>query len=107
MPHIIVTLQGSRNHGGKGGTGPPAFQLRGPCPCYFVFWPLLIEVTKDEFKHMTHKEMYKFEICIFVCQINHKAQNMHVHQMNNYLKGLYCIDFGGCRCQGYDGAQNF
>ena len=28
-----VILQGSRNQGGKGGTGPPAFLQRGPCPC--------------------------------------------------------------------------
>ena len=27
--------------------------------------------------------------------------------MNNSFKVLYCIDFGDCRCQGYDRAQNF
>ena len=63
--------QGSRN---QGGTGPLAFQLKGPCPCYFVSWPLLIEVTKDEFKHMTHKVTYRFEICIYL--FVNKAQNI-------------------------------
>ena len=58
---------------GARGHRPPSILTGGPCPCYFVSWPLLIKVTKDEFKHMNHKEMYKFEICIFVC---HKAQNI-------------------------------
>ena len=45
--------------------------------------------------------MYKFEICIFVCQINHyKTSNEQ-----QSLKGLCCLDFGDCICQGYDGAQ--
>ena len=41
--------------------------------------------------------MYKFEFGILASK-NHKAQNM-----NNSLKGLYCLDFGDYRCQGYDG----
>ena len=64
----------------------PCISTGGPCPYYFVSWPLLIEVTKDEFKHMTHKEVYEFEICIFVCQINHKAQNM-------YIKGTIVLKY--------------
>ena len=34
VPHNNLLCQGSRNQGGKGGTGPPAFLQRGPCPCW-------------------------------------------------------------------------
>ena len=36
---------------------------------------------------MAHKEMYKFEIYTFVCQINHKVQTSNEQQS---LKVLYC-----------------
>ena len=60
---------------GERGRGPYVL-TEGPCSCYFMSWYLLIKVTKDELTHMTHKEMHIFEIYTFVCQINHKVQNI-------------------------------
>ena len=48
--------------------------------------------------------MYTFKIYIFACQINNKIQTLDEHQG---LKGLYCLDFGDCRCQGMMGLQIF
>ena len=51
---------------------------------------------------MTHKKCINLKLA-YLCQKNHKAQNMN----NSLIKGLYRLDFGDYRCQGYDGPQNF
>ena len=78
LSNIYAHIQGVGTMG-QGGHRPPISFNWGALPLSFcvLALSLLIKVTKDELTYTTHKEMYKFQTCTFVCQINikHKTSN--------------------------------